>query len=125
MRVSFCRAILSVCVIYTTDNLRTLLDRADFEPVLVSPTNALGLLISVAKHYALPARKYAHHEVNHQALDGEGGILVKLKVACGNSLAERIMRKTLSIEGALIKHLRIPFGHTHIALARKPGMASS
>lgn len=106
--------------LYTTHDLHALLERAGFEPVIVSPTNALGSLIAVAKHYAQPAPKHVHHHEHEHAGEGEGGILIKPKKARGASLAERMMRKTLDVEGALMKRVRIPFGHTHIVLARKP-----
>ncbi len=107
--------------LYTTESLHELLHVAGFEPLVVSPTNALGSLIAVAKHYVLPAAKHAHHDEHHNDASNEGGILIKPKQARGASLTERMMRKTLSLEGALMKRIPIPFGHTHIVLARKPG----
>lgn len=107
--------------LYTTQSLHKLLQVAGFESVIVSPTNALGSLIAVAKHYALPAPKHGHHDDEHESPANEGGILIKPKQARGASLAERLMRKTLSLEGAMMQRMRVPFGHTHIVLARKPG----
>lgn len=107
--------------LYTTQSLHKLLQVAGFDPVIVSPTNALGSLIAVAKHYVKPATKHGHHEEHQLDASNEGGILIKPKQARGASLAERMMRKTLSLEGALMQRMRVPFGHTHIVLARKPG----
>lgn len=106
--------------LYTTESLHQLLQMAGFEALVVSPTNAFGSLIAVVKHYGMPATKHVHHDAHHHEPANEGGILIKPKKARGASLAERMMRKTLSAEGALMNHIRIPFGHTHAVLARKP-----
>lgn len=117
--------------LYSRQALHGLLRSAGFDAVVVSSANALGSMIGVVKHYRVrlserwrgsPAQSSDHHaHGTDHGQQSEGGILIKPGEKQGASVAERIMRGTLRAEGTLMNRFPglIPFGHTHIMLARK------
>ena len=100
--------------LYTRRRLHDLLSAAGFEPLVVSRANALGSVIGAAQHY-LSARKTA--EV--------GGLKIAPREAAGPGAADRLMRATLRAEAHLMGRADwlIPFGHSLVAVARKPAAA--
>lgn len=105
--------------LYTRRRLRGVLAAVGFEPLTVSRANALGSVISVARLY-LPARgaSVPHHNEG-------GGLRIAPPDAAAPGRVEKLMRGTLRTEARLMGNSDrlIPFGHSLVALARKPTSA--
>lgn len=112
--------------LYDNKMLNALLGEAGFEKVIVSSANAIGSVIEIFKYYGIQKWKSksdhdAGHHHGHGTDDETGGLMIRPSKSKGKSLQEKFMRSTLRMEGHLMNHMPvlIPFGHTHIVLARK------
>lgn len=114
--------------LYKKHGLRELLRNTGFDEIIISHANLPGSLISIMKYYLQSdSSDYNDKQIdvcghNHDGKKNKGGLMIQARSTGGKSMMERLMRLTLQMEGRLMRLLPwlIPFGHTHIVLAKKP-----
>jgi len=113
--------------LFTRTALLERLESAGFSVALCSPVNCVGSLVATLRSRSgAPAEARHHHDDQQDAAHGsfEGGGYgggLTLQPESSTSLASRSKRAMLALEGRLLRlGLRLPVGHSLVALARKP-----